>query len=94
VSIDRNSIDCVGRDAADTIQQLIVSFRDVARVTDHVSGMTDAFALAEYQRINAMGATLKWRQAAREGGETMDFDRCLATLLQRENNRGRTEVCH
>jgi dGTP triphosphohydrolase len=30
------------------------------RMTDHVSGMTDAFALAEYQRINAMGAALKW----------------------------------
>jgi len=28
------------------------------RMTDYVSGMTDAFALAEYQRINAMGPTL------------------------------------
>lgn len=28
------------------------------RMTDYVSGMTDAFALSEYQRMNAMGASL------------------------------------
>jgi dGTPase len=42
------------RDASDTSKDYQIALR----MTDYVSGMTDAFALAEYQRINAMRATL------------------------------------
>lgn len=34
------------------------SYSLALRMTDYVSGMTDAFALADYQRINAMGVSL------------------------------------
>lgn len=42
------------RDASDTS----ADYQIALRMTDYVSGMTDAFALSEYQRINAMGVTL------------------------------------
>lgn len=42
------------RDCSDTSDYYNLAFR----MTDYVSGMTDAFALTEYQRINAMGIAL------------------------------------
>jgi dGTP triphosphohydrolase len=48
--------------------QLLVNSRDyldcsthyklALRLTDYISGMTDSFAFAQYQRMNAMGAQL------------------------------------